>query len=58
MKTLLIVIGIIIIAVFTVAYFVMKGRQLSRDKSLMPKPGMFDAERDRRFRQYDEDNDR
>jgi uncharacterized protein YxeA len=57
-KTLLIVIAIILIVVFTVAYFIMKGRQLSRDKSLMPKPGMYDAERDRQFRQYDEDNER
>lgn len=55
MTAAIIVLAVIIIAALVFYSLYRRGRQLSQDAAFMPKPGTFDAERDAKWRQYDED---
>lgn len=54
MVTAIILIAVVIIAALAFYSLYRRGRHLSQEAAYMPKPGMFDAERDAKWRQYDD----
>lgn len=55
MLTVIILLAVIMIVALVFYSLYRRGRQLSQDAAFLPKPGTFDAGRDARWRQYDED---